>query len=170
MLQSMATPSRRDHDLLQPPDNNMTSRRFLKLPGLNSSSSCRTNCYQPLPFQMFAGEDTPDFPPFISPPPDIQDWAALDRLVASHLNGPSDVGAKQHLSNDNIDPRMSFIVDDNDDHHQMLNSQQQQQRSSSSSRRYGVGGAQDYQNEGDLWGFAPTSNDQICDVSSVHPI
>lgn len=165
MLQSMGTPTARDHDLLEA-DN--TSRRFLKLPGLYNttpnSASCRThitNSYQYQQPQMF-GEEIPDFPSFLPPPADggaIQDWAALDRLVASHLNGPSDGAKQQLISNDNMDSRMSFVADD-----------EEQMQRSSSRRRYGVAGPHDYPNEGDLWGFAPASNDQICDVSPVHPI
>lgn len=167
MLQSMASPSTTD----DPIDADNT-RRFSKLPGLYSTtpnSSCRTqtNCYM----HMFA-DDIADAPPFLSHSDTtalaIQDWAALDRLVASHLN---DASSKQMSST--LSPGFACPVDHGDDQLLQLQQQQQQQQqrsstsSSSSSRRYGGGAGHDYQNEGDLWGFAPTSNDQLCDV---HPI
>lgn len=169
MLQSIGTPSRRDHELL---DSDSNSRRFSKLPGLYStspnSSSCRTqqtNCYQPVHVQMFGEEISDHIPAAFLSHSEIQDWAALDRLVASHLNG--DAASKQlpttTLSHDNIDSRLMTPFVDHD-------AQPQHQRSST--RRYAVTtAAHDYQGEGDLiWSFAATSNDQMCDVSALHPI
>ncbi|KAL1565899.1 NAC domain-containing protein 66-like [Salvia divinorum] len=124
--------------------SNNSSRRFLKLPGLSY--------YQPLHLQMF-GDDVADFPPFLPQPPEIQDWAALDRLVASHLISD----APRQVSNTNFG-----CPDD-----PLLNLQQQR-----SSRRYAppTAAAHDYQSEGDLWSFVPAENDPMCDVSAVQPI
>lgn len=171
MLHSMASPSTTD-DLIDA-DN---TRRFSKLPGLyntpNSSCRTQTNSYM----HMFA-DDIADVPPFLSHSDNtaaaaamgIQDWAALDRLVASHLNGQNDAASKQ-MSLTTLSHGFGCPVDHGD--HQLLQLQHQRSStsSSSSSRRYGGGAAgagHDYQSEGDLWSFAPTSNDQLCDV---HPI
>ncbi|KAH6767313.1 NAC Apical domain transcriptional regulator superfamily protein [Perilla frutescens var. hirtella] len=175
MLQSMQG----NPDLLDSDNNNNNNNRrsFLKLPGLyssspNSSSSCR---YQPLHVQMFGEENTTDhdhdIPAFLSQSSEIQDWAALDRLVASHLNAQND--ASKHSAV--LTPPPSHHHNINDSRSMGFDLQQQQHRSSSSStRRYSVNSnttaAHDYQNEADLWSFAPTSTDHMCDVSAAHPI
>ncbi|KAL0373869.1 UNVERIFIED_CONTAM: NAC domain-containing protein 43 [Sesamum radiatum] len=163
MLQSIGTPFRRNQ--FPDADNN---RRFLKLPNLHDSpnvSSRTQNCYQSLHVQML-GQEIAD-PGSINQSETsigVQDWAALDRLVASQLNGHNE--ASKQLSstfNHDDDSGMSpFCFPADDD--QLV--QLPQQRLSSSSRPYGTA-THDYQNECDLWSFAKSSNDQLCHLSDV---
>ncbi|KAL0377211.1 UNVERIFIED_CONTAM: NAC domain-containing protein 43 [Sesamum calycinum] len=165
MLQSIGTPFRRNQ--FPDADNN---RRFLKLPSLHDSpnSSSRTqNCYQSLHVQML-GQEIAD-PGSINQSETsigVQDWAALDRLVASQLNGQNE--ASKQLSstfNHDDDSGMSpFCCPADDD--QLVQLPQQRLSTSSATRPYGTA-THDYQNECDLWSFARSSNDQLCHISDV---
>ncbi|KAL0283583.1 UNVERIFIED_CONTAM: NAC domain-containing protein 43 [Sesamum angustifolium] len=165
MLQSIGTPFRRNQ--FPDADNN---RRFLKLPSLHDSpnSSSRTqNCYQSLHVQML-GQEIAD-PGSINQSETsigVQDWAALDRLVASQLNGHNE--ASKQLSstfNHDDDSGMSpFCCPADDD--QLVQLPQQRLSYSSATRPYGTA-THDYQNECDLWSFARSSNDQLCHISDV---
>lgn len=130
MLQSINdTQSRRNHFL----DAENNNRRFLKLPSLYDS-------YQPTAAVHVAmlgeDDDLSDHPTFVSDS-EIQDWAALDRLVASHLNGPT-----------------------HSDQDEMVRLQPNK-----STRPYAAGN--DYQNEAHLWSFPASSNDHLCHLSNV---
>ncbi|KAI3449309.1 hypothetical protein Pfo_005974 [Paulownia fortunei] len=115
------------------------------------NSSCRNQtCYQPLHVQML-GEEISDPGSIYQSETSIgiQDWAALDRLVASHLNGQNETSKQLSSFTHNNDSGMSFCCppDGNPDDDQLVH--------------------QDYQNECDLWSFARSSNDQLCHLSNV---
>ena len=105
-------------------------RIFMKLPTLESPNSTSSqNCYQPINFQMIQENEAA---PITTPHPVYNldtgltdDWAALDRLVASHLNGQTDT--------DLLPPPPP--------------------RSAVSTARSYHAAAQDYTSEMDLWSF-----------------
>ncbi|KAI3444350.1 hypothetical protein Pfo_001015 [Paulownia fortunei] len=162
MLKYMGTPFRRNQ--LPGDDNN---RLFLKLPSLQESpnSPCRSHtCYKPIHVQML-GEEIVDQSETGS---GLQYWATLDRLVASYLNGQNETSKQlSGFNHDDLSGMSTFCcpVDDNHNSDQLPQSQQQRSSSSSSARDYGSN--QDYQNEGDLWSFVRSLNDQLCDLSNV---
>lgn len=147
MLQSINndnTQSRRNQFL----DAENNSRRFLKLPSLQYDSP------NPVHVSMLGDDEVSELETGIG----IQDWAALDRLVASHLNGPTETPKT-------VPSFMSYCCP-------LVNGDQLHKSSSTSSRGYGVGGNVDYdQNEGGdlIWSFpgASSSNDQLCHLSNV---
>ncbi|XP_042492343.1 NAC domain-containing protein 43-like [Macadamia integrifolia] len=103
--------------------------------------------------------------------PGLSDWAALDRLVASHLNGQ--VETCKHLACFN-EPTMTFSSpapplphdDDQDD----LPLPQQLIRSSTSTFNRSYHNTHDYNSEIDLWNFtrsSSSSSDPLCHVSNA---
>ncbi|KAA8516222.1 hypothetical protein F0562_019401 [Nyssa sinensis] len=156
--------------------NNGLIERCMKLPNLECPNSMITSqtCYQQIHHdqmlrendaanivtnQMFSGDPNPDYHPETS----FNDWAALDRLVASQLNGQTETS--KLLSSSFSDPSMAITAlcspCDGDDaqHIQLL---QPQSSSSSSNRPYHT--TQDYNNEFDLWSFSRSSADQLCQM------
>ncbi|KAG8391994.1 hypothetical protein BUALT_Bualt01G0245500 [Buddleja alternifolia] len=137
------------------------NRRFFKLPSLQEEiPNCSSSRAQPL----ILGEEIEDPGPLYQPE-SFQDWAALDRLVASHLNGQNDTSKQLSGLNhdDDHDSGMTTTLCCPVDH-QLTQLQHQKSLSSSSTRPYGAN--QDYQNECDLWSFAPSSDDQLCHMSN----
>ncbi|XP_057980178.1 NAC domain-containing protein 43 [Malania oleifera] len=159
-------------------------RMFTKLPSVespNSASASCQGCYlQPIsqvPADVPSDNDGP-LPNQVSGDPDsvfaqmeagLSDWAAFDRLVASHFNGQTEQTAKQ-LACFN-DPTMAFSWPRDHDHgrenHDHL--QLPQLRSSSSTGSYHA--ASDYSSEmGDLWSLTRSSlssSDPLCHLSNA---
>ncbi|KAK3031083.1 hypothetical protein RJ639_036823 [Escallonia herrerae] len=120
--------------------------RFMNLPSLESPNSTSSHaCYHPIQVQMpienevIANNPNLDYHSETS----LGNWAALDRLVASHLNGQND--ASKQLVGFNNDPMTVFCSPN--DHDPQL---QQLRSSSSSSSNYKVY-HQDCNGEFDLW-------------------
>ncbi|CBI38705.3 unnamed protein product, partial [Vitis vinifera] len=128
--------------------------RFMKLPTLESPNSTSSqNCYQPIHVQMIPENEAAPITPHPVYHLDTglnDDWAALDRLVASHLNGQTDTSKQLACFND---PSMPFSspTDHNDHDSQLL----QPRSSSSTTRSYHP--TQDYNTEIDLWSFTRSS-------------
>ncbi|EXB83818.1 NAC domain-containing protein 43 [Morus notabilis] len=157
------------------------NERFLKLPSLDSPNSTSSqNCYQPL-----QGSDPNNFG-FSNHNHDhhqtemITNWATLDRLVASQLNGLSTDQASRQLVCFATQPAMNYCStsnnhdddhDNHDDHLQM--SAAIRSSSSSSNKPYHATHTQDYSNEMELWStFARSSSslsssNPICHVSNA---
>ncbi|XP_043715488.1 NAC domain-containing protein 43-like [Telopea speciosissima] len=182
--------------------NNGLHERFMQLPALESptltslpndrSQDCGGQaCYPPLDEgQVLSDADlgggTGHLNPVYHSEPGLSDWAALDRLVASHLNGQAETC--NHLACFN-EPTMAFSSpagplphaedddddddDDQDDHHLPLPLPLPlpQLRSSTSNfinRSYH--NTHDYNSEIDLWNFtrsSSSSSDPLCHVSNA---
>ncbi|KAJ9681040.1 hypothetical protein PVL29_020105 [Vitis rotundifolia] len=141
--------------------------RFMKLPTLESPNSTSSqNCYQPIHVQMIPENEAAPITPHPVYHLDTglnDDWAALDRLVASHLNGQTDTSKQLACFND---PSMPFSspTDHNDHDSQLL----QPRSSSSTTRSYHP--TQDYNTEIDLWSFTRSclqSSDPLCHISNT---
>lgn len=133
---------------------------FMKLPSLESpsSTSCQ-NYYQPINpdhhmiteneglagYQMESSSSSAA----------LTNWAALDRLVASQLNGQTGFS----------DPTMPYCPTDH--HHQLQFPTLRSSSSISSSNRSYHPTHQDYNTEIDLWSFAQSSSDQLCHVPNA---
>ncbi|KAH7840076.1 hypothetical protein Vadar_012333 [Vaccinium darrowii] len=144
--QTINTTTNNNNMLFLPPINatiDTLQDRFAHLPRLESdhNSSPFNQDHPCLPEQ--AGSGCRDG----NPRDGLSDWVALDRLVASQLNGQDDTS--KHLSSYGDDPNddFSFSVDDHDD---AQISQLRLNRSSQSSEVL-------YGNEIDLWSFVTRS-------------
>ncbi|KAL2490217.1 NAC domain-containing protein 43 [Abeliophyllum distichum] len=138
-------------ELGMPVNTNLDQDRFLQLPSLESpeySSSCS--------------------PSFNQPATHRQDWTALDRMVASHLNGENMTNCKQLSAGlMNFCSPMANPIDDDDDQHLQL--QQQNTSSSSSNTHYGTDISQlDYNhNDCDLWSCLMQSSSSQSNLPNV---
>lgn len=135
--------------------------RFMKLPTLDSPNSTSSrNCYQPIHVQMIPENEAAPTTAFHL----NDDWAAIDRLVASHLNGQAETSKQLACFND---PSMRFPsspADQTDHDSQLL----QPRSSSSTARSYHA--TQDYTTEIDLWSFTRSclqSSDPLCHISNT---
>ncbi|XP_059637757.1 NAC domain-containing protein 43-like [Cornus florida] len=137
--------------------NNTLHDRFMKLPSLESPNSITaTNEYQHVHVQMVTDNDS-TLVNQVSVEPnsvyhsetDLYNWAALDRFVASRLNGQTETSKQLACSFNNIEPNttMPFSSPYDHDHLQL---QQLLSSSSSPNRPY-----QEYNNEFDLRTYAP---------------
>ncbi|XP_021280279.1 NAC domain-containing protein 43-like [Herrania umbratica] len=137
---------------------------FMKLPSLESPNSTSSqNCYQP----MITGNEGSITNQLSGDPNSVYhndsgltNWAALDRLVASQLNGQTETSRQLACFNDH---NMAYCSAT--DHHDL---QLPALRSSSisSSRSY-HGTHQDYNSEIDLWSFTRSSSSSL---SSSDPL
>ncbi|XWS31983.1 hypothetical protein CRYUN_Cryun23aG0121500 [Craigia yunnanensis] len=136
---------------------------FMKLPSLESPNSTSSqNCYQPI---MTDNEGS--ITNQVSGDPNlvyhndagITNWAALDRLVASQLNGQTETSRQLACFNDHI---MAYCSPSTDHHDLQLPAL----RSSSISSNRSYHGTQDYNSEIDLWSFtrSSSSSDPLCHV------
>lgn len=139
---------------------------FTKLPHLESTptpnSTCTQSCYQPLITENEVS---------ITNQTDsgITTWAALDRLVASQLNGQTETSRQLACF---TDPTIGHCNPSHQHHDFDYDHQMPSLRSSSSlssDRFYPV--SEDYNSEVDLWNFTRsssslTSSDSLCNVSS----
>ncbi|XP_022769759.1 NAC domain-containing protein 43-like [Durio zibethinus] len=137
---------------------------FMKLPSLDSpnSSSCQ-NCNQP----MMTDNEGSITNQVIGDPNSVYhngsgltNWAVLDRLVASQLNGAQTETYRQlPYFNDHT---MAYCCPSTDHHDLQLPAL----RSSSIPYNRSYHGAQDYNSEIDLWGFTrlSSSSDPLCHV------
>ncbi|CAL5397586.1 unnamed protein product [Camellia sinensis] len=139
--------------------------RFMKLPSLESPNSTNNSqpCYQQIQQQQMLTDNDET---------GLHDWTALDRLVASHLNGQTET-SKQITSCFN-DPNMGFCSLTYHDLQLQQQEQQQQLRSSSSSpsNRPPFHGtpSQDENGDFDLWSFTRSSlssTDPLCHMSNT---
>ncbi|XVF72947.1 hypothetical protein PTKIN_Ptkin12aG0161400 [Pterospermum kingtungense] len=143
---------------------------FMKLPSLESpNSNSSQNCYQPM---MTDNEgsitnqvSTGDPNSVYQNDSGLTNWAALDRLVASQLNGQTETSRQLACFNDN---NMPYCTSSTDDHHGL---QLPALRSSSiSSNGSYHGNTHDYNSEIDLWSFTRSSSlslsssDPLCHV------
>ncbi|KAK6260490.1 hypothetical protein SCA6_014964 [Theobroma cacao] len=137
---------------------------FMKLPSLESPNSTSSqNCYQP----MMTGNEGSITNQLSGDPNSVYhndsgltNWAALDRLVASQLNGQTETSRQLACFNDH---NMAYCSPT--DHHDL---QLPALRSSSiSSGRSYHGTHQDYNSEIDLWSFTRSSSSSL---SSSDPL
>ncbi|KAJ8748572.1 hypothetical protein K2173_003473 [Erythroxylum novogranatense] len=149
--------------------SNSYNDRFMKLPSLespNSTSSQSQSCYQAMitdnedsiTNQVGCTNPNPVYPIDSRP----TNWAALDRLVASQLNGQSETSRQLACLND---PAMAYYTLPN--HHDVQLPNLRSSFSLPSSRSYH--GNQDFNSSDvDLWNFATRSSspDQICHESN----
>ncbi|KAI4365290.1 hypothetical protein MLD38_021286 [Melastoma candidum] len=97
------------------------SSRFTHLPRLGSSlgpndhSNIKPSCYQYQPFDdvFLRADESPAFQ--VNQHGMIRDWATLDRLVASQLNGQAEVSLQKQQSYFVDDPSMSTSLPPHDD-------------------------------------------------------
>ncbi|KAL5863246.1 hypothetical protein ACOSQ3_000760 [Xanthoceras sorbifolium] len=124
---------------------------FLKLPSLESPNSSNSqNCYKPM-----TGDSG------------LTNWAALDRLVASQLNGQTETSRQLACFND---PPMAYCSPSSSDHHDFQLPTLRSSSSLSTNRSYH--GSEDYNSEIDLWNFTRSSSslsssDPLCHVSNT---
>ncbi|OAY48941.1 NAC domain-containing protein 43 [Manihot esculenta] len=178
LLQYMGTKSEEEKEannissrFLRPTDatiNNVYHDRCMKLPSLESpNSSCSQNCYPPMINEGSISNQVSSMDPNSVYPLDsgLTNWAALDRLVASQLNGQTETSRQFGCFNE---PNMSYC---NPVEQHQPDLQFPTVRPSFSlpySTTY-QGILQDYNNETELWNFStrsPSSTaDPICYVS-----
>ncbi|CAB4270338.1 unnamed protein product [Prunus armeniaca] len=146
-------------------NHNGYHERFLKLPSLDSPNSTSSqDCYQPnIHEEMMAAENNIDEDFQHQMDSGLTNWAALDRFVASQLNGQAETSRQLACFSDPYDC--------NDDHHALqLPTTLRSISSSSSNKSYHA--TQDYNNgEINLWSFARqssslSSSDALCHVSN----
>nr|UBT01659.1 NAC transcription factor 55 [Litchi chinensis] len=130
------------------------SDTFMKLPSLESPNSSNShNCYKP----MIGDSGLTD--------PGLTNWAALDRLVASQLNGQTETSRQLACFND---PTMAYC--NPTDQHDFQLPTLRSSSSLSSNRSYH--GSEDYNSEIDLWNFTRSSSslsssNPLCHVSNT---
>ncbi|KAE7999295.1 hypothetical protein FH972_003742 [Carpinus fangiana] len=132
---------------------------FMKLPSLESpsSTSCQ-NYYQPINpdhHMITENEGLAGYQMESSSSAALTNWAALDRLVASQLNGQTGFST---------DPTMAYCPPT--DHQLQFPTLRSSSSISSSNRSYHPT-HQDYNSEIDLWSFAQSSSDQLCHVPNA---
>jgi hypothetical protein len=166
ILQYMGNTSKEEKEVkrsgrfLRPIDTGMKNgyqETFMKLPSLESpnSTSCQ-NYYQTINPDMITENEGLAGYQMESSSAALTNWAALDRLVASQLNGQTE--ASRQLAGFS-DPTMAYCTD-----HEL---QFPTLRSSSSSNRSYHPTHQDYNSEMDLWSFAQSSSDPLCHVPNA---
>ncbi|XP_022759612.1 NAC domain-containing protein 43-like [Durio zibethinus] len=137
---------------------------FMKLPSLESPNSTNSqNCFQP----MMTGNEG-SITNQVSGDPNsvyhndsgLTNWAALDRLVASQLNGQTETSRQLACFSDHP---MAYC-NSSTDHHDL---QLPALRSSSTSSNRSYHGTQDYNSEIDLWSFTRSSSSSL---SSSDPL
>ncbi|XWS76815.1 hypothetical protein CRYUN_Cryun01aG0209800 [Craigia yunnanensis] len=137
---------------------------FMKLPSLESpNSNSSQNCYQPM---MTDNEGS--ITNQVSGIPNsvyhndsrLTNWAALDRLVASQLNGQTETSRQLACFNDHT---MAYCSPSTGHHDLQLPAL----RSSSISSNRSYHGTQDYNSEIDLWSFTRSSSSSL---SSSDPL
>ncbi|KAJ7951373.1 NAC domain-containing protein [Quillaja saponaria] len=141
--------------------------RFLKLPSLESPNSTSTNsqsCYQPIISDMVANQDLNNLvynqmvessSISTSGGGGLTNWAALDRLVASQLNGPSPTTFGYCNSTDHHDDHDQDQGHDHDLQLPTIRSSSTSSTTSSSSQMA------NYNNDIDLWSFARSSTSSL---------
>ncbi|KAJ8900677.1 hypothetical protein K2173_025454 [Erythroxylum novogranatense] len=149
-------------------DSNGYNERFVKFPSLespNSTSGQSQNCYQPVMLKDTEDSITNQVScsnpnPVYSTDSRLTSWAALDRLVASHLNGQNETSRQLACLGD---PALSYYTPTN--HHDLQLPALRSSFSLPSSRSYH--GNQDFNSEVDLWNFtARAPSDPIFHVSN----
>ncbi|KAF2315167.1 hypothetical protein GH714_038315 [Hevea brasiliensis] len=150
-------------------NNGYRDSRCMKLPSLESpNSSSSQNCYPPMMMNEGSiSNQVSSMDPNSVYPLDsgLTNWAALDRLVASQLNGQSENSRQFGCFND---PNMGYCNPIEQPHHDFQFPTQRSSFSLPSSRPY-HGSHQDYVSEIELWNFGsrspPSTSDPICHVS-----
>lgn len=178
LLQYMGTKSEEEKEannissrFLRPTDatiNNVYHDRCMKLPSLESpNSSCSQNCYPPMINEGSISNQVSSMDPNSVYPLDsgLTNWAALDRLVASQLNGQTETSRQFGCFND---PNVSYCNPVEQHQHDLQFPTVRPSFSLPYSTTY-QGILQDYNNETELWNFStrsPSSTaDPICYVS-----
>ncbi|XP_075669195.1 NAC domain-containing protein 43 [Castanea sativa] len=146
--------------------------RFMKLPSLESPNSTSSQCYYQHnihPEMIIENEGSSvTNPNSVYNQMDsaaLTNWAALDRLVASQLNGQTEASRQLACFNEPTNT-MPYCSTDHDLQFSTL-------RSSSSSSNRSYHPTQDYNSEIDLWSFArssssfSSSDDPLCHVSNA---
>ncbi|GKV13167.1 hypothetical protein SLEP1_g24223 [Rubroshorea leprosula] len=138
---------------------------FMKLPSLESPNSTRSqNCYRPV---IADHNDVGPSSNQVSNDPNLAyhidsgltNWAVLDRLVASQLNGQTE--SSRQLVSFSTDPSMSYFGPT--DHHEL----QLPTVGSSSSNH---GNSQEYNSEIELWNFTRSSSSMSSSDSLGHVV
>ncbi|XP_015581336.2 NAC domain-containing protein 43 [Ricinus communis] len=146
--------------------------KFMKLPSLESpNSSSSQNAYPPMinnnessvsnQLNSMDANNSSLYPLESG----ITNWAALDRLVASQLNGQTEASRQLACFSD---PTMVYCNPINQPHHDLQVPTLRQSFSLPSNRPAYHGAHQDYNNEIELWNFTnrtSSSSDPLCHVS-----
>lgn len=168
--------------LIRPIDTAMISNigycnrdSFMKLPSLESpnSNSCTQNCYQPMMTDNNEGSITNNSVyQNVDSSSGLTNWAALDRLVASQLNGQTETSRQLACFNDQNMPHCASINTHHHDHDLQLPALRSSSSSSillSSNRSNYHGTTHDYNSsEIDLWSFTRSSS--TLSLSSSDPL
>ncbi|KAJ9188211.1 hypothetical protein P3X46_003592 [Hevea brasiliensis] len=148
--------------------NNGYHDRYMKLPRLESpNSSSSQNCYPSMMNEGSISNQVSSMDPNSLYPSDsgLTNWAALDRLVASQLNGQPETSRQFGCTND---PNMAYCNPIEQPHHDLQFLTLGPSFSLPSSMTY-QGIHEDYNSEIELWNFStrsPSSTlDPICRVS-----
>ncbi|XAR62917.1 hypothetical protein NMG60_11022656 [Bertholletia excelsa] len=150
------------------------NERFMKLPSLESPSSVSSqpcNYQQPIQLHQILSPDQEannngDPNSVYQPEMCLSDWAALDRLVASQLNGQSETSKQISCFNDSPIPFSSPTPTPT--YHPQLQHQLRSTSSSLSNRPFHP--AHDDNGEFDLWGFSRpsmSSPDSLCHLPNT---
>lgn len=133
---------------------------FMKLPSLESPNSISSqNCY----LQPMITDSEGSITNQMSCPldPGVDNWAALDRLLAYQLNGQTETSRQSPC----IDPTLTYCTP-TDLHHDLRLPALRSSFPLPSNRSYH--GTQDYNNEIDLWNFTTRSSpDTLCHLSDT---
>ncbi|CAA2933371.1 NAC domain-containing 43-like [Olea europaea subsp. europaea] len=132
--------------------------------GMPVNTSCSRDRFIKLPSLQSPEDSSSGSPSFNQPVIGNQDWATLDRMVASHLNGESETNCKQlsaGFTSFCINP-----IDGGDD--QRLQLHQQKTSSSSSNTHYETDSQLDCNhNDCDLWSCLMRSSSSQCNLPNV---
>ncbi|CAK7348635.1 unnamed protein product, partial [Dovyalis caffra] len=141
--------------------NHVHHDRFMKLPSLESPNSVSSqNCFQPI-----ITDNEASITNQVSYPLDsgLDNWSALDRLVASQLNGQNETS--RQLDCFPVEPTMTYSTP-TDLHRDLQLPTLRSSFSLLSNRSYH--GTQDYNSEIDLWNFTiRSSSDPLCHLSNT---
>ncbi|KAJ0054044.1 hypothetical protein Pint_00662 [Pistacia integerrima] len=149
---------------------NVYNDSFMKLPSLESPNSTSSqNCYQPIinienESSVDNQASTGTFNSVYQMDSSLTNWAVLDKLVASQLNGHTETSRQLACFNE---PTMGYCNPSDGQQDFQLPTL----RSSSLSSNRSYHGSEDYNSEIELWNFTRSSstlssNDPLCHVSN----
>ncbi|KAI4312696.1 hypothetical protein MLD38_037497 [Melastoma candidum] len=150
------------------PGGEIFSSRFMHLPRLDSSFDPHDSnlkqppCYPYQPYdEVFPRGD--EAPLLADRNGMITDWAALDRLVASQLNGPVETSSPKQLSCFSDDPSMSIVLGHHDDDEVQFSSQMRLSRPEHQLNQDHHQNPQLYGSKNDLWTFPKSTSSSPSD-------
>ncbi|KAF9600811.1 hypothetical protein IFM89_012550 [Coptis chinensis] len=153
-------------------DSVTSGDRFMQLPALESppllDHACSSQaCYHPIEAQMMRNSETSltnqggsisNLNPVYHTGQGLSDWATLDQLVASHLNGQTDTSKQLSCFSD---PSLMFSTSTHDNDLQLPQIR--------SANRLYQHSTQNFNSEIDLWNFnqsSSSSSDPLCHMSN----